>query len=73
MKVHLILFLKTGNGTLRTICMSSRHGRILQFSKKSLSEVFGRIKLHKKGSRNIFCSFTLESYCDFKVKFLVLR
>ena len=27
------------------------------FFEKSLSEVFGRIKLHKKGSRNIYFFF----------------
>ena len=28
------------------------------FLEKSLSKVFGRIKLYKKGSRNIFFPFT---------------
>ena len=31
-----------------------RHGQILPFSNKSLSEFLGRIKLHKKDSINIF-------------------
>jgi hypothetical protein len=40
----------------------------------SLSEIFGRTKLHKKRSRNkYFISITYESYRDFEVNFLVLR
>ena len=35
------------------------------FLKKSLSQVFGRIKLHKKKSRNIYSVLSLESYRDF--------
>ena len=49
----------------------SRHGRMLQFKKKSLSVVFDRTKLHKNDLEIFF--FTLESYCDFKINFLVLR
>ena len=43
-----------------TICtMYIKHDRILTFFKKSFSEVFGRTKLHKKGSTNIY-SFLLK-------------
>ena len=38
------------------------------FVEKSLSMI-----ALKKGSRNIHIFFTWESYCDFKVNFLVLR
>ena len=44
------------------------------YSKKSsLSKVFDRTKLHKKGSRNIYPFFTSESYRDFEINILVLR
>ena len=34
------------------------------FSKKKLSEFFGRIKLHKKRDLEIYIFFTKESYHD---------
>ena len=41
------------------------------FSRKIVITSFGRTKLHKKRSRNIYL-FT-ESYRDYEVNFLVLR
>ena len=42
------------------------------FLEKSLSQVLGHIKLHKKGSRNIIFSFYLRKLSRFRGKFLAI-
>ena len=48
---------------------------MIDFIEKSLSQVFGRIKMHKKGFRYTYdvYFFTRESYRDFEENFLVLQ
>ena len=42
------------------------------FFETFFSQIFGRIKLHKKRSRNRIFYLTYESYREFEVNFLVL-
>ena len=46
---------------------------MINFDRYSLSEVIGRTKLHKKDLVEIYLFFTLESYPNFEVNFVVLR
>ena len=52
-----IIFIKLGKAKScdkSVVYTYNKQGQFFFFFHKTLSEVFGRIKLHKKGSRNIY-------------------